>query len=126
MKPAQRMLELAEQIRDHQFRYYVLDDPQISDGEYDSFWNELLELEKKFPELKSNDSPTEHVGGGFSTSFETISHKEKMMSLDNVFNVDEFKVWSERVIKDAGTENIKWLTELKIDGLAINLLYEEG
>ncbi len=120
------MLELAEQIRDHQFRYYVLDDPQISDGEYDSFWNELLELEKKFPELKSNDSPTEHVGGGFSTSFETISHKEKMMSLDNVFNVDEFKVWSERVIKDAGTENIKWLTELKIDGLAINLLYEEG
>ena len=126
MKPAQRMLELAEQIRDHQFRYYVLDDPQISDGEYDSFWNELLELEKKFPELKSNDSPTEHVGGGFSTSFETISHKEKMMSLDNVFNVDEFKVWSGRVIKDADTENIKWLTELKIDGLAINLLYEEG
>lgn len=126
MKPAQRMLELAEQIRDHQFRYYVLDDPQISDGEYDSFWNELLELEKKHPDLKSSDSPTEHVGGGFSTSFETISHKEKMMSLDNVFNKDEFKVWSERVIKDAGTDAIKWLTELKIDGLAINLLYEEG
>ncbi|MEI7549653.1 MAG: NAD-dependent DNA ligase LigA [Actinomycetes bacterium] len=120
------MLELAEQIRDHQFRYYVLDDPQISDGEYDSFWNELLELEKKHPDLKSSDSPTEHVGGGFSTSFETISHKEKMMSLDNVFNKDEFKVWSERVIKDAGTDAIKWLTELKIDGLAINLLYEEG
>jgi len=126
VKPAQRMLELAEQIRDHQFRYYVLDDPQISDGEYDSFWNELLELEKKHPDLKSSDSPTEHVGGGFSTSFETISHKEKMMSLDNVFNKDEFKVWSERVIKDAGTDAIKWLTELKIDGLAINLLYEEG
>lgn len=126
MKPAQRMLELTEQIRDHQFRYYVLDDPQISDGEYDSFWNELLELEKKHPDLKSSDSPTEHVGGGFSTSFETISHKEKMMSLDNVFNKDEFKVWSERVIKDAGTDAIKWLTELKIDGLAINLLYEEG
>ena len=126
MKPAQRMLELAEQIRDHQFRYYVLDDPQISDGEYDSFWNELLELEKKHPELKSSDSPTEHVGGGFSTSFETVSHKEKMMSLDNVFGEDEFRIWSERVIKDAGTENIKWLTELKIDGLAINLLYEEG
>lgn len=120
------MLELTEQIRDHQFRYYVLDDPQISDGEYDSFWNELLELEKKHPDLKSSDSPTEHVGGGFSTSFETISHKEKMMSLDNVFNKDEFKVWSERVIKDAGTDAIKWLTELKIDGLAINLLYEEG
>jgi len=126
VKPAQRMLELAEQIRDHQFRYYVLDDPQISDGEYDSFWNELLELEKKHPDLKKSDSPTEHVGGGFSTSFETISHKEKMMSLDNVFNKDEFKVWSERVIKDAGTDAIKWLTELKIDGLAINLLYEEG
>lgn len=120
------MLELAEQIRDHQFRYYVLDDPQISDGEYDSFWNELLVLEKKHPELKSSDSPTEHVGGGFSSSFETVSHKEKMMSLDNVFIEDEFRIWSERVIKDAGTENIKWLTELKIDGLAINLLYEEG
>ncbi|NBO08191.1 MAG: NAD-dependent DNA ligase LigA [Actinobacteria bacterium] len=126
MKPAVRIAELAEQIRDHQFRYYVLDDPQISDGEYDTLWNELLELEAKHPELKLPDSPTEHVGGGFSTSFETIAHQEKMMSLDNVFDEEEFRTWSDRVIKDAGTESIKWLTELKIDGLAINLLYENG
>ena len=126
MKPAVRIAELAEQIRDHQFRYYVLDDPQISDGEYDTLWNELLVLEAKHPELKLPDSPTEHVGGGFSTSFETIAHQEKMMSLDNVFDQEEFRTWSERVIKDAGTESIKWLTELKIDGLAINLLYEKG
>ena len=126
MKPAVRIAELADQIRDHQFRYYVLDDPQISDGEYDTLWNELLALEKKHPGLKLPDSPTEHVGGGFSTSFESVSHLEKMMSLDNVFSEEEFCTWSERVFKDAGTDTIKWLAELKIDGLAINLLYEKG
>jgi DNA ligase (NAD+) len=126
VKPAVRIAELADQIRDHQFRYYVLDDPQISDGEYDTLWNELLALEKKHPGLKLPDSPTEHVGGGFSTSFESVSHLEKMMSLDNVFSEEEFCTWSERVFKDAGTDTIKWLAELKIDGLAINLLYEKG
>ena len=126
MKPAVRIAELSDQIRDHQFRYYVLDDPQISDGEYDTLWNELLALEKKHPSLKLPDSPTEHVGGGFSTSFESVSHLEKMMSLDNVFSEEEFCTWSERVFKDAGTDTIKWLAELKIDGLAINLLYEKG
>lgn len=126
MKPAVRIAELSDQIRDHQFRYYVLDDPQISDGEYDTLWNELLALEKKYPSLKLSDSPTEHVGGGFSTSFESVSHLEKMMSLDNVFSEEEFRTWSERVFKESGTDTIKWLAELKIDGLAINLLYEKG
>ena len=123
---SEQLLILREEIREHQFRYYVLDDPQISDGEYDALWNELIRIESEHPELVTADSPSQLVGGGFSTSFASIDHLERMMSLDNVFSEEELNQWITRVRKDLGQESIEWLLELKIDGLAINILYENG
>jgi DNA ligase (NAD+) len=119
-----RIVELTAQIRDHQFRYYVLDDPAVSDADFDKLLKELEALEAKHPELKEPDSPTLHVGGGFSTQFEQHDHIEKMMSLDNVFDLDELGSWFDRVEKEV--PNPPLLCELKVDGLAINLLYEKG
>ncbi len=116
--------ELTEIIRDHQFRYYVLDKPIISDGEFDALLKELQALESKYPEFKDLNSPTELVGGGFSTHFIQHDHIEKMMSLDNVFGIEELETWFERIEK-SGAKN-SWLCEVKVDGLAINLLYEKG
>ena len=116
--------ELSEMIRDHQFRYYVLDKPIISDGEFDALLKELKSLETQHPELKADDSPSDLVGGGFSTHFTQHDHIEKMMSLDNVFGVDELDGWFDRIEK-TGAKN-SWLCEVKVDGLAINLLYENG
>jgi DNA ligase (NAD+) len=118
------MAALAEEIRDHQYRYYVLDKPQISDSEFDSLWKKLVALENKNPQLRDPHSPTLDVGGGFATHFEQHDHKEKMMSLDNAFGDDELEAWFERVGKES-IENT-WLCEVKVDGLAINLLYENG
>jgi DNA ligase (NAD+) len=116
--------ELSEEIRDHQFKYYVLDEPSISDAAFDKLWNKLLELEERYPQYKLESSPTLEVGGGFSTSFAQHDHIEKMMSLDNVFDNSELDNWFDRIEK-AGVKNT-WLCELKVDGLAINLLYENG
>jgi len=120
----QRMLALVEEIRDHQFRYYVLDKPIISDAEFDALLKELEKLEAKHPEFKVDESPTELVGGGFATHFTQHDHIEKMMSLDNVFGADELEIWLDRIEK-SGVKNT-WLCEVKVDGLAINLLYENG
>jgi DNA ligase (NAD+) len=120
----QRIISLVEEIRDHQFRYYVLDKPTISDTEFDALVKELEKLEAKYPEFKVDDSPTELVGGGFSTQFTQHDHIEKMMSLDNVFGVDELEVWLDRIEK-SGVKNT-WICEIKVDGLAINLIYENG
>ncbi len=117
-----RIAELSDEIRDHQFRYYVLDKPIISDGEFDVLLRELQDLEAKHPELKADDSPTQLVGGGFATHFQQHDHIEKMMSLDNVFDEAELDQWFERITK-AEVSNT-WLCEVKVDGLAINLLYE--
>ena len=119
-----RITELSALIRDHQFRYYVLDDPAISDAEFDQLLKELEKLEAKHPELKEADSPTLHVGGGFSTQFEQHDHIEKMMSLDNVFDLAELSAWLDRVEKEIPNPN--YLCELKVDGLAINLKFENG
>ena len=118
------MAELAEEIRDHQYRYYVLDKPTISDAEFDSLWKKLVLLENKNPELRDPHSPTLDVGGGFATHFEQFDHLEKMMSLDNAFGEEELEAWFDRVAKES-TKNT-WLCEVKVDGLAINLLYEKG
>ncbi len=118
------MSELSEQIRDHQYRYYVLDKPTISDAEFDQLWQRLVKLEGENPELRDPHSPTLDVGGGFATHFEQFDHKEKMMSLDNVFNDAELDAWFDRVAKESA--NNTWLCEVKVDGLAINLLYEKG
>ena len=116
---------LAELITDHRYRYYVLDAPVISDGEYDALEQELIALEAEFPELRTPDSPTQHVGGEITNLFEPVEHLERMMSLDNVFSIAELEAWAARVERDAGGA-IAWLCELKIDGLAVNLLYEDG
>ena len=81
-----KIAELSEEIREHQYRYYVLDKPSITDAEFDRLWNELKDLEKENPELRSDNSPTQEVGGGFATHFTQHDHIEKMMSLDNVFS----------------------------------------
>jgi DNA ligase (NAD+) len=119
-----RIDELTKEIRDHQFRYYVLDDPSISDAQFDALLVELKTLEDANPELREPDSPTLGIGGGFSTGFEQRDHIEKMMSLDNVFDTDELMGWFDRVEKEAKAPT--YLCELKVDGLAINLKYENG
>ena len=118
------MSELINEIRDHQFKYYVLDAPTLTDAEFDSLLIELTQLEAQYPELREADSPTQNVGGGFATHFEQRDHIEKMMSLDNVFDLDELKLWFERVEKEV--PNPTFICELKVDGLAINLTYENG
>ena len=119
-----RIDELTKEIRDHQFRYYVLDAPTISDAQFDVLLVELKKLEDANPELRESDSPTLGIGGGFSTGFEQRDHIEKMMSLDNVFDADELTGWFDRVEKEAKSPT--YLCELKVDGLAINLKYEDG
>ena len=117
--------ELAEEVRGHQFRYYVLDAPTVSDGEFDAMLRDLAALEEAHPSLLTPDSPTQQVGGMFSTEFTAHDHLERMLSLDNAFDLDELRAWADRVGKEAGSE-AHYLCELKIDGLAINLLYENG
>ena len=123
-KARHRMTELINEIRDHQFKYYVLDQPTITDAQFDALLRELQTLEDKNPELREADSPTQHVGGGFSTQFEQRDHIEKMMSLDNVFDTDELAQWFDRVEKEITQP--QYLCEVKVDGLAINLTYENG
>ncbi len=122
---AARHADLAKTITDAQFRYYVLDAPTMTDGEFDTLLRELASLEEQYAALRTPDSPTQRVGGGFSTEFGAVEHTERLLSLDNVFSADELVGWLQRTIRDAGTA-VSWLTELKIDGLAINLTYENG
>jgi len=123
-KARHRMTELINEIRDHQFKYYVLDQPTITDAQFDELLRELQSLEDKNPELREADSPTQHVGGGFSTQFEQRDHIEKMMSLDNVFDSEELAQWFDRIEKEISQP--QYLCEVKVDGLAINLTYENG
>ena len=123
-KARHRMTELINEIRDHQFKYYVLDQPTVTDAQFDELLRELQSLEDKNPELREADSPTQHVGGGFSTQFEQRDHIEKMMSLDNVFDSEELAQWFDRIEKEIPQP--QYLCEVKVDGLAINLTYENG
>src|ERR1700759_1082020 len=120
----QRHAELSEQLLDAQYRYHVLDAPTIDDGEYDSGIRTLNEIEEQFPELRTPDSATQRVGGQISTLFTPVTHLERLLSLDNVFSAEEFPAWAERAAKLGGTG--PYLCELKIDGLAIDLVYERG
>ena len=117
--------ELAEEIRGHQFRYYVRDAPTISDGQFDALLRRLQDLEERYPELRTPDSPTQLVGGGFETDFTAVDHLERMLSLDNVFDVDELRAWIGRVEAEAGAD-LAYLCEVKIDGVALNLVYRNG
>jgi DNA ligase (NAD+) len=120
-----RHAELSDELRGHQYRYYVLDSPTVSDAEFDKLLKELEALEARFPSLRTPDSPTQNVGGTFSTLFTPVEHAERMMSLDNVFDLDELQAWADRTERDAGGP-VPFICELKVDGLAINLTYEKG
>ncbi|GAA5138930.1 hypothetical protein GCM10023320_74160 [Pseudonocardia adelaidensis] len=122
----ERHARLAAEVADHQFRYYVLDAPVVSDGQFDALWRELVELESAHPELVTPDSPTQKVVGKFATDFAAYDHLERMLSLDNTFTEDELRAWAERITRDVGEGKLHYLCELKIDGLAVNLLYENG
>jgi len=122
--------ELADEVREHQFRYYVRDAPIISDAEFDQLLRQLQALEEQFPELRTPDSPTQLVGGaGFATEFTSAEHLERMLSLDNVFGADEFELWAARVraeVGKSGSQDVPYLCELKIDGVALALVYRDG
>ncbi len=121
-----RWQELAEEVRGHQFRYYVKDAPVVSDAEFDTLLRELAALEEAHPELRTPDSPTQLVGGaGFATDFASADHLERMLSLDNVFDSDELSAWAARISAETG-ENTEYLCELKIDGVALALVYRDG
>jgi len=125
-----RWQELADEVREHQFRYYVRDAPIISDAEFDKLLRELQALEDEHPELRTPDSPTQLVGGaGFATDFTQAEHLERMLSLDNVFAPDELAAWAARVKGEIGpqaAQKAHYLCELKIDGVALALVYRDG
>ncbi len=118
--------ELASEVREHQFRYYIKDAPIISDADFDTMFNQLLALEERYPGLRVPDSPTQLVGGaGFATEFSEAEHLDRMLSLDDVFDRDELAAWSTRVENEIGTDP-HYLCELKIDGVALALVYRDG
>ncbi|MFI8103679.1 NAD-dependent DNA ligase LigA [Streptomyces sp. NPDC086023] len=117
---------LAEQVEEHRFRYYVKDQPVVSDAEFDRLLRSLEALEEQYPELRTPDSPTQHVAGAYETEFTAVEHRERMLSLDNAFDDEELSAWADRVARDVGTPDYHYLCELKVDGLAVNLTYEHG
>ncbi|MFD9225008.1 NAD-dependent DNA ligase LigA [Streptomyces sp. NPDC060064] len=118
--------QLAEQVEEHRFRYYVNDQPVISDAEFDKLLRGLESLEDKYPELRTPDSPTQKVAGQYETEFSAVAHRERMLSLDNAFDEEELTAWAERIARDLGSQKYHFLCELKVDGLAVNLTYEKG
>ncbi|MFE7099664.1 NAD-dependent DNA ligase LigA [Streptomyces erythrochromogenes] len=117
---------LAEQVEEHRFRYYVNDQPVVSDAEFDQLLRSLEALEEQYPELRTPDSPTQKVAGAYETDFASVEHRERMLSLDNAFDDEELSAWADRVARDTGTSDYHYLCELKVDGLAVNLTYENG
>ena len=120
----ERHAELSRALDENAFRYYVLDAPTISDAEYDAMMAELRGIEDAHPSLRTSDSPTQRVMGTFSTDFTPVDHLERLMSLGNVFSGSELHEWAGRARKEAAAA--RWLCELKIDGLAVALVYRGG
>lgn len=118
---------LRQKIRYHDYMYYCLDQPEVSDKEYDDLMHRLKNLEDRYPEFKTLDSPTVRVSGGILEGFKTVKHKQKMRSLDNTYSFKELKDWDERVHKGLGRrEKVEYVVELKIDGVSANITYEKG
>ncbi|MGY1780397.1 NAD-dependent DNA ligase LigA [Geodermatophilus sp. SYSU D01036] len=120
-----RHRDLSEELDRYAFAYYVRDEPLVSDGQYDALMGELKAIEAAHPALVTPDSPSQKVNGGFAATFAPVQHLERMQSLDNVFDSDELSAWAARVEREVGT-GARYLCELKIDGLAVALLYERG
>ncbi len=123
--PEHRHAELVRELDDHAYRYYVLDAPTVADAAYDEMMRELTALEEEHPELRTADSPTQKVAGSYSTLFTPVEHLQRLLSLDNAFTTDELAEWAGRVERDAGSA-VTYLCELKVDGLAVDLVYENG
>ena len=123
--PETRAAELREQLEHHNYQYHVLDQPTISDYEYDVLFRELVDLEAAHPELSSADSPTQRVGAAPIDAFTKVKHRIPMLSLGNAFSHDELRAWHKRVVGGVG-EKVEYVTELKIDGLAMSLTYRDG
>src|SRR6185436_17881181 len=131
MNPAERIAELRREIRYHEERYYVLNDPELADAEFDALMQELERLEAENPDLVTSDSPTQRVSGRPAAGFETVEHAEPMLSLDNAYSEDELREFDARVrrgLAAAGepVEQVDYVAELKIDGLSLALTYENG
>ncbi|MEN3585624.1 NAD-dependent DNA ligase LigA [Streptomyces sp. ZYX-F-203] len=122
----ERHAQLAERIEEHRFRYYVKDAPVVSDAEFDRLMRSLEELEAEYPELRTPQSPTQHVAGSYVTQFTAVEHRSRMLSLDNAFDDEELAAWAERLHRELGDQEFHFLCELKVDGLAVNLTYEYG
>ncbi len=121
-----KVKKLREELRYHSYLYYVLDKPEISDFEFDKMYRELVDFESKYPELITQDSPTQRVGGKATGDFKKVEFKKHMLSLSNAFNGKELIEFDRSVKETLNTDNIEYITELKIDGLSMNLIYEEG
>jgi DNA ligase (NAD+) len=117
---------LSAELKEHNYRYYVLAEPTISDHQFDIKLKELEALEKQYPEFTLADSPTQHVGGSLLEEFKTVPHKRRMLSLGNTYSEEELLEFDERVRKSLGIAEVEYVCELKIDGLAISLFYENG
>jgi DNA ligase (NAD+) len=131
MSAASRILELRDQIRYHEDRYYVLADPEVSDAEFDALMNELKALERDHPDMVTPDSPTQRVGGRAVDGFASVEHATPMLSLDNVYDVEQLNAFDDRVVRgldEAGEGGVPvtYVAELKIDGLSISLTYQDG
>jgi DNA ligase (NAD+) len=120
-----RHRDLSEELDRYAFAYYVQDAPLVSDGQYDELMGELKAVEAAHPALVTPDSPSQKVNGGFGATFAPVTHLERLQSLDNVFSSDELSAWAARAVREAG-EGVAWLCELKVDGLAVDLVYERG
>ena len=122
----QRARVLHEELHEHNYRYYVLDDPVITDAEYDRLLRELQQLEAKHPELVTPDSPTQRVGAEPLKAFGQVRHELRMLSLDNAFDDDELADFDRRVCARLDADDVEYAAEPKLDGVAVSLLYEDG
>src|SRR5712671_1381041 len=125
--PIEKKIEaLREKIRHHEYRYYVLDDPEISDADFDKLMNELKRLEAENPKLITPNSPTQRVGGKPREGFGKVPHSSPMLSLDNTYNEEDLRNWERRVHELSGRKDIEYVCELKLDGMSLALRYEDG
>jgi DNA ligase (NAD+) len=122
----ERAEELRKQIRQHEYRYYVLDQPTVSDYEFDQLLRQLKDLEEQHPDLVTPDSPTQRVGGQPAKEFPTYTFSKPMLSLENAYSEEELLDWGRRVVQLAETDEVDYVAELKIDGLSVALIYENG
>ncbi|HKL47552.1 MAG TPA: hypothetical protein VJ878_02695, partial [Candidatus Izemoplasmatales bacterium] len=124
MDVKERIQTLKDKLNHYNHEYYVLDNPSISDAKYDALMNELIKLEEENPDLRTSDSPSQRVGGEVSDKFEKVKHDRPMLSLGNVFNEEELRQFDQRIKKSV--TDYTYTVELKIDGLSVSIIYEDG